>query len=59
MPEGFVGTSEEIVRFSLDLAGAVPIADLLAMTPHLYRASAEGRANAAALTELTSPWTCA
>ena len=29
------------------------IADLLAMTPHLYRASAEGRAKAAALTALS------
>ena len=35
------------------LAGTEQIADLLTMTPHLYRASAEGRARAAALTVLT------
>ncbi len=53
VPEGFARLSDETLRFPLDLAGAGPIADLLAMTPHLYRASAEGRARAAALTALT------
>jgi 23S rRNA (guanine745-N1)-methyltransferase len=53
VPEGFTRLSDETVRFPLDLAGAGPIADLLAMTPHLYRASAEGRTKAAALTALT------
>jgi 23S rRNA (guanine745-N1)-methyltransferase len=51
-PPGFVCRSTESLRFSLQLAGAQQIADLLAMTPHLYRASAEGRARAAALTAL-------
>jgi 23S rRNA (guanine745-N1)-methyltransferase len=32
---------------------AAQIVDLLAMTPHLFRASAEGRAAAAALTGLS------
>lgn len=51
-PNGFAFLSSETVRFSLELDGAEQIADLLAMTPHLYRASAEGRARAAALTAL-------
>lgn len=52
-PEGFTELSTETVRFQLALAGAEQIADLLAMTPHLYRANAEGRAKAAALTALS------
>lgn len=52
-PEGFVRLSTESVCYSLNLTGAEQIADLLAMTPHLYRASAEGRAKAAALTALS------
>ncbi|MBK8523370.1 MAG: methyltransferase domain-containing protein [Betaproteobacteria bacterium] len=51
-PEGFCQLSTETLRYSLDLASTAQIADLLAMTPHLYRASAEGRARAAALTAL-------
>ena len=52
-PEGFTILATEAVGYRLDLAGAQQIADLLAMTPHLYRASAQGRAKAAALTALT------
>ncbi len=52
-PAGFSPLATETVRYELDLAGAEQIADLLAMTPHLYRASAEGRARAAALTALS------
>lgn len=52
-PEGFRRAGTEDVRFTLHLAGAEPIADLLAMTPHLYRASPEGRARAAALETLS------
>ncbi len=52
-PPRFVSLSSEIIRFPLALSGAAQIADLLAMTPHLYRASAEGRAKAAALTALS------
>lgn len=51
-PAGFTGLASESVRFTLELSGAEQIADLLAMTPHLYRASADGRAKAAALTAL-------
>lgn len=52
-PEGFSILATETVRFPLQLSGAEQIADLLAMTPHLYRTSAEGRAKAAALTALS------
>ncbi len=52
VPPGFVQLSSETLSFPLAIDGAEQIADLLAMTPHLYRASAEGRARAAALTAL-------
>ena len=52
-PAGFVSLSTESVGYSADIVGAEQIADLLAMTPHLYRATAEGRARAAVLTALT------
>lgn len=51
--EGFIHHSSERVSYSLALNGSDAIADLLAMTPHLYRASAEGRARAAALEMLS------
>lgn len=52
-PEGFVRLQTETLRFSLALTRAEQIADLLAMTPHLHRATAEGRAAATALTALS------
>jgi 23S rRNA (guanine745-N1)-methyltransferase len=52
-PEGFSRLQTETLRFSIELTGAGQIADLLAMTPHLHRATAEGRAKAAALTALS------
>lgn len=52
-PAGFRHLGSETLAYSFALAGAEPIADLLTMTPHLYRASADGRARAAALTALT------
>ncbi|MEP3167780.1 MAG: rRNA (guanine-N1)-methyltransferase, partial [Marinobacter sp.] len=52
-PEGFSIAGKETISYSLTLAGQEAIADLLAMTPHLYRAPAEGRARAEALTTLT------
>ncbi|MBS3666428.1 putative RNA methyltransferase [Vreelandella boliviensis] len=51
--EGFTHHSSERVSYSIALNGSDAIADLLAMTPHLYRASAEGRARAAALEMLS------
>ncbi|QEM83020.1 putative RNA methyltransferase [Halomonas binhaiensis] len=53
VPEGFTRTSCERLSYTIDLAHAAQIADLLAMTPHLHRANAEGRARAAALESLT------
>ncbi|MFP5418267.1 MAG: putative RNA methyltransferase [Gammaproteobacteria bacterium] len=52
VPPGFKRLSGETLQFSVELARADEIADLLTMTPHLYRASAEGRAQAAALTSI-------
>lgn len=49
VPAGFAHYSSERVSYPLALKGTEEIADLLAMTPHLYRASAEGRGRAAAL----------
>lgn len=53
VPDGFAHHATDTVRFELALNSAEQIADLLAMTPHLHRATAEGRARAAALTALT------
>ncbi|WP_110657218.1 putative RNA methyltransferase [Salinicola halimionae] len=52
-PDGLVRTGVETIRYSMTLDSVEAIADLLAMTPHLYRASAEGRARADALESLT------
>lgn len=52
-PEGFSLVATEIVRFPLTLDSQVVIADLLAMTPHLYRAPLAGREKAASLQTLT------
>lgn len=52
-PEGFLHLGTDTLRFPLDLASAGLIADLLAMTPHLYRANQQGRERAAAITSLT------
>lgn len=51
-PAGFQTIRQKTINFSLALAGKGAIADLLAMTPHFYRATAEGLARAAALDEL-------
>ena len=52
-PEGFQLLGTETVRFDLALEEPERIHDLLAMTPHFYRASAEGREKASQLTELS------
>ena len=52
-PPGFAHLGTDTLRFQIHVDGPAAIADLLAMTPHLYRATAEGRARAAALTALT------
>ncbi|WP_030069842.1 putative RNA methyltransferase [Halomonas alkaliantarctica] len=53
VPEGFVQLQTESLSYQIALEGQDSIGDLLAMTPHLYRASQEGRARAAALEALT------
>jgi 23S rRNA (guanine745-N1)-methyltransferase len=52
-PAGFSRLPTQTLRVSIELTHAGQIADLLTMTPHLYRAKAEGRAEAAALTALS------
>lgn len=52
IPNGFTYLSTETLVYDFELSTGEQIADLLTMTPHLYRASAEGRAKAAALTSL-------
>ncbi|PRY65239.1 23S rRNA m(1)G-745 methyltransferase [Vreelandella songnenensis] len=53
VPEGFTQANTQTLNYSLTLEGKAAIADLLAMTPHLYRATAEGRERAAALEALS------
>ncbi|MCE1184990.1 MAG: methyltransferase domain-containing protein [Rhodocyclales bacterium] len=52
-PAGFALESCEEQQHAVNLDSQALIADLLCMTPHLYRTSPEGRARAAALTQLT------
>ena len=51
-PPGFRAPACETLRFDLELGSADQIGDLLLMTPHLFRANAQGRARAAALRTL-------
>lgn len=51
-PTGFGRVSDQRIRFSALVPDAQQIGNLLMMTPHLYRATAEGRSRAAALSEL-------
>jgi len=53
LPAGFSLLEERALHFKLDLKSREAIADLLAMTPHLYRASQAGRESAAALERLS------
>jgi 23S rRNA (guanine745-N1)-methyltransferase len=53
LPEGFILVEERTLDFTLELESREAIADLLVMTPHLYRASQAGRESAAALERLT------
>jgi len=52
--EGFVVRDTVTAQARMMLQSQSQIADLLSMTPHLYRADAEGRARAAALTSLSA-----
>lgn len=53
VPAGFAHVETEGLRYPIELDSADQIADLLTMTPHLYRATAEGLAKARALTRLS------
>ena len=53
VPTGFSRLSSETVRYTALIDGPQQIADLLSMTPHLFRASAEGKARVAALPSLS------
>ena len=53
VPEGFTELAADSLTFEFQLTTAEQIADLLCMTPHLYRASAEGKAKVAELESLT------
>lgn len=52
-PEGFEELASSTLRFTAVLGDQDAISDLLAMTPHLYRGSAEGLERAATLSTLT------
>lgn len=52
-PSGFTLLEQRPLRYTIRLNSQQHIAQLLTMTPHLYRASAEGRERAAALTDIT------
>ncbi|MDD3353702.1 MAG: methyltransferase domain-containing protein [Zoogloea sp.] len=52
VPAGFALLGAESLRYGIALEAPEQIADLLVMTPHLYKASPEGRARAAGLTRL-------
>lgn len=52
VPEGFALLGSESIHYALHLDAAPQIADLLAMTPHFYRATPLGRQRALALARL-------
>lgn len=52
-PEELTELEHRAVRYTIKLSSQQQIANLLTMTPHLYRASAEGRERAAALMGMT------
>ncbi|MBU3698224.1 putative RNA methyltransferase [Dechloromonas sp.] len=52
VPEGFVEQATESLRYQACVSDAALIADLLLMTPHMHRATPEGRARVLALSEL-------
>lgn len=53
VPAGFAHVETDSLCYPIELGSAEQIADLLTMTPHLYRATAEGLARAHALTQLS------
>ncbi len=53
VPTGFSLLSCETVHYRVEINGQAQVADLLAMTPHLFRASTEGKSRVAALQSLS------
>lgn len=53
IPDGFQKLGSERIQYLFELHNKEQVADLLAMTPHLYRAGAEGLARAAGLESLS------
>jgi len=53
LPAGFERVSSDSINYVAHIQDAGLVQDLLTMTPHLYRANAEGRKRAAALTSLS------
>jgi 23S rRNA (guanine745-N1)-methyltransferase len=51
-PAGFTVLEHRPLRYTIKLNAQEQITRLLTMTPHLYRTSTEGRARAAALTQI-------
>jgi len=51
--DGFQVVSTETLSYQLNLTKPEHITDLLTMTPHLFRASAEGKMKASQLSELS------
>jgi 23S rRNA (guanine745-N1)-methyltransferase len=51
-PDGFRQLSSKQLQYSIHLDSSEQVSDLLAMTPHLFRATPEGRERAFALKEL-------
>ena len=51
--DGFTLNRSQQLRYTLELDSAATIADLLAMTPHYYRASSSGREKLEALNRLS------
>ena len=51
--DGFKTLSTKSLCFTIELSDRETIADLLTMTPHLFRASAEGKKRAAQLESLS------
>ena len=52
VPEGFVDEATESLKYKACVSSAELIADLLLMTPHMHRATPEGRARVLALSAL-------
>ena len=53
VPQGFTLLSSAAVCYATEIKGQEAIADLLAMTPHRFRATSEGKARVAALQSLS------